>query len=184
MPLNAKQTKSKAPTRLLGAALAIFSIIAYNMWFRTALGPNPADAPPLDFRILAIFDKQIVTMENKAGAVSTSRLVPGPDVELPAPWPTPRHGAQRLAEQWKSTLLADPASAVSARCLEFDGRSVLVYWNTEGELCALDGETGSEFLALTDLGNATTVLGPKYLSSSELAVLSAPRAEPPSIWTF
>jgi hypothetical protein len=174
MRLTAKRPESKVPTRLLGAALAVFSVFAYNQWFRANLGPLPADEAPADFRILAVYPDQLVTMERKAGTVSTLHGPPDPKVETTPPWPTPRHGADRIAARWNSLLLENPAAAISAGCLEFDGRSALIYWNNEGELCALDGESGDEFLALTDLADSDTVLGPQYLSSRELAVLSNP----------
>lgn len=174
MSSYAKQSRFKIPTRLLGAVLAIGSIFAYNIWFRSTLDPAPGKAPR-DFRILAIYDDQIITMEDKAGVLSTRRIEPGSAADIPEPWPVPRHDANRLRTQWRTLVSEHPESAVTARCLEFDGRSALIYWNTDGELCALDGETGQEFIADTGLAETDTVLGPKYLSSRDLAVLSVPQ---------
>lgn len=147
--------------------------MAYSVWFRATLGPEPGGLPQ-DFHILAIYDDEIVTLDNQAGVLATHRQKPGQGAEVPEPWPTPTHGAEKLSVRWKSLVAEHPESAVSARCLDFDGRSALVYWNPEGELCALDGETGQEFIADTGLTETDTVLGPKYLSSRDLAVLSVP----------
>lgn len=178
MPLTSRQNRMKFPTRFLGAGLAVLSIVIYNQWFRADFGadfgPDPATNALPDFRVLALFNDSVVTLENKTGHVSTSTSVPNAQWEPTLPWPEPRHGGERLTEQWRTLVVETPQIAATARCVEFDGRSALVYWSETGALCALDGETGREFFALGDLQPDSAVLGPKYLSSRELAVLSIP----------
>ncbi len=174
MPLDVIPTGKKYTTRILGAALAVLSIVGYNLWFRATYGPQTSGNALPDFRILSLFDGQVVTLENKAGKVTSLVAKPDESWEATPPWPEPRHGAVLLTERWRALVLNAPDVAASARCLEFDGRSALIYWGKNGALCALDGETETEYTALGDLESDAVVIGPKYISARELAVLSVP----------
>jgi hypothetical protein len=65
MPLNAIPTGKKYTTRILGAALAVLSIVGYNLWFRATYGPQTSGNALPDFRILSLFDGQVVTLEKQ-----------------------------------------------------------------------------------------------------------------------